>query len=326
MFLEFKKKSGKRDSNPRPRPWQGRALPTELFPQNVSAKIVLFLGTAKKNHIFLDEKLFFLGFFPVSGLVSYSYWAAKSVVADAVSHQRLALGSFCNGACFQGIGTLALLAHDRLAYSVQLEWIVGAAVLCDTVGALSVPGHMPLKVAASDDDSVVGSQGVSLDAVVPSLCAVGSNLDVLGDVSSVVECGINVPDTKIFHADEGVASGIEQGCLNGGSWMQLGIEVKTAWEAGADQVFRITAGKDCQAEEQGHAPRPAMLHLIIYIRVFHFFVFLLLVFTFRAVPFQHSPCAQSGTRRVCPPSVPESCRCTGCRCFPRGCGECPCWA
>ncbi len=23
--------SGKRDSNPRPRPWQGRALPTELF-------------------------------------------------------------------------------------------------------------------------------------------------------------------------------------------------------------------------------------------------------------------------------------------------------
>ena len=25
--------SGKRDSDPRPRPWQGRALPTELFPQ-----------------------------------------------------------------------------------------------------------------------------------------------------------------------------------------------------------------------------------------------------------------------------------------------------
>ena len=29
-----KKKSGKRDSNSRPRPWQGRALPTELFPQS----------------------------------------------------------------------------------------------------------------------------------------------------------------------------------------------------------------------------------------------------------------------------------------------------
>ena len=26
--------SGKRDSNPRPQPWQGCALPTELFPQN----------------------------------------------------------------------------------------------------------------------------------------------------------------------------------------------------------------------------------------------------------------------------------------------------
>ena len=27
--------SGKRDSNSRPRPWQGRALPTELFPQKI---------------------------------------------------------------------------------------------------------------------------------------------------------------------------------------------------------------------------------------------------------------------------------------------------
>src|SRR5690349_8322295 len=31
--------SGKRDSNPRPRPWQGRALPTELFPQLRSANL-----------------------------------------------------------------------------------------------------------------------------------------------------------------------------------------------------------------------------------------------------------------------------------------------
>ena len=30
--LEMKNWSGKRDSNSRPRPWQGRALPTELFP------------------------------------------------------------------------------------------------------------------------------------------------------------------------------------------------------------------------------------------------------------------------------------------------------
>ena len=31
-FQSFKELSGKRDSNSRPRPWQGRALPTELLP------------------------------------------------------------------------------------------------------------------------------------------------------------------------------------------------------------------------------------------------------------------------------------------------------
>ncbi len=35
MFL-VKNKSGKRDSNSRPQPWQGCALPTELFPQHNS--------------------------------------------------------------------------------------------------------------------------------------------------------------------------------------------------------------------------------------------------------------------------------------------------
>ena len=34
MFQGFLESwSGKRDSNPRPQPWQGCALPTELFPQ-----------------------------------------------------------------------------------------------------------------------------------------------------------------------------------------------------------------------------------------------------------------------------------------------------
>ena len=28
--------SGKRDSDPRPQPWQGCALPTELFPQSAN--------------------------------------------------------------------------------------------------------------------------------------------------------------------------------------------------------------------------------------------------------------------------------------------------
>ena len=35
--------SEKRDSNPRPRPWQGRALPTELFSQNTD-KIAVRMG------------------------------------------------------------------------------------------------------------------------------------------------------------------------------------------------------------------------------------------------------------------------------------------
>ena len=38
--------SGKRDSNSRPRPWQGRALPTELFPQYFKDSF-LWNGTAK---------------------------------------------------------------------------------------------------------------------------------------------------------------------------------------------------------------------------------------------------------------------------------------
>ena len=33
------KKSGKRDSDPRPQPWQGCALPTELFPQKILLNI-----------------------------------------------------------------------------------------------------------------------------------------------------------------------------------------------------------------------------------------------------------------------------------------------
>ena len=56
--------SGKRDSNSRPRPWQGRALPTELLPHYVkdhlgasfpkaSAKVLLFFDMTK----FFEEKI-----------------------------------------------------------------------------------------------------------------------------------------------------------------------------------------------------------------------------------------------------------------------------
>lgn len=56
--------SGKRDLNPRPLPWQGNALPTELFPQKITLKIVsVLLGKSNSfylsNHEFkgLDQKL-----------------------------------------------------------------------------------------------------------------------------------------------------------------------------------------------------------------------------------------------------------------------------
>ncbi len=47
----FKFWSGKRDSNSRPRPWQGRALPTELFPQICTA----FAAVVTCNSLSLRE-------------------------------------------------------------------------------------------------------------------------------------------------------------------------------------------------------------------------------------------------------------------------------
>ena len=35
----FSYKSGKRDSDPRPQPWQGCALPTELFPHKANKNV-----------------------------------------------------------------------------------------------------------------------------------------------------------------------------------------------------------------------------------------------------------------------------------------------
>ena len=53
--------SGKRDSNSRPRPWQGRALPTELLPQVISeCKYTFFIIStstrAMNNHYHLKKQ------------------------------------------------------------------------------------------------------------------------------------------------------------------------------------------------------------------------------------------------------------------------------
>ena len=58
--------SGKRDSDPRPQPWQGCALPTELFPpfpRKLASKILHFLRHSpecgcKGNAFFGTDKLF----------------------------------------------------------------------------------------------------------------------------------------------------------------------------------------------------------------------------------------------------------------------------
>ena len=41
--------SGKRDSDPRPQPWQGCALPTELFPQYRIYELSFFLQEQKTD-------------------------------------------------------------------------------------------------------------------------------------------------------------------------------------------------------------------------------------------------------------------------------------
>lgn len=52
--------SGKRDSNPRPLPWQGNALPAELFPHFMDLKVshyfILSMMTALISHGRLKNK------------------------------------------------------------------------------------------------------------------------------------------------------------------------------------------------------------------------------------------------------------------------------
>ena len=55
----FEKLSGKRDSNPRPQPWQGCALPTELFPQ-FSSFFTKFANKRITSHLRMQSYCFFL--------------------------------------------------------------------------------------------------------------------------------------------------------------------------------------------------------------------------------------------------------------------------
>ena len=72
----FKMLSGKRDSDPRPRPWQGRALPTELFPPVFPHSRSIALDCGCKGTTFFRTTKIFLDFFtkkiilPITALTS----------------------------------------------------------------------------------------------------------------------------------------------------------------------------------------------------------------------------------------------------------------
>ena len=59
IIVLFNKLSGKRDSDPRPQPWQGCALPTELFPLfNPFVRSISLDCGCKGTTFFLTTKLF----------------------------------------------------------------------------------------------------------------------------------------------------------------------------------------------------------------------------------------------------------------------------
>ena len=77
--------SGKRDSNPRPRPWQGRALPTELFPQYVKINISkYFIRECKFKRFFHYAKDFL--FFRSNALDSFWMpWISGKNATDSLT-------------------------------------------------------------------------------------------------------------------------------------------------------------------------------------------------------------------------------------------------
>ena len=62
-YVLIQKMSGKRDSDPRPRPWQGRALPTELLPHFYSLAGSISLNAFAKVLILFEHPNFLYTFF-----------------------------------------------------------------------------------------------------------------------------------------------------------------------------------------------------------------------------------------------------------------------
>ena len=73
--------SGKRDSNSRPRPWQGRALPTELFPHYLLERrkvSFLYLRPESNRHARNGHRILSPARLPIPPLRHLSYLYKKS--------------------------------------------------------------------------------------------------------------------------------------------------------------------------------------------------------------------------------------------------------
>ena len=74
--------SEKRDSNPRPRPWQGRALPTELFSQlrcKDNAILIIYKFMWEINRLFLNNPF----------TIAFNNQLSKHLYSKTISHFNL---------------------------------------------------------------------------------------------------------------------------------------------------------------------------------------------------------------------------------------------
>ena len=79
--------SGKRGSDPRPQPWQGCALPTELFPRFGKQRYDIFLAFASFSALFCIPFLFFPSVWPLGRRISHHYHSPHGHHARPPAHR-----------------------------------------------------------------------------------------------------------------------------------------------------------------------------------------------------------------------------------------------
>ncbi len=70
--------SGKRDSNPRPQPWQGCALPTELFPHYFLSQEHFSECGCKGTAFFWNHQTFLVVFFQKKTLFQFTFFTKEA--------------------------------------------------------------------------------------------------------------------------------------------------------------------------------------------------------------------------------------------------------